>query len=110
MDFRFIPYTQINGAWTLPDSVMSDMWDEIVNKRIVNKLFYGGTVTNVEQFIVAMKSPANIVHTVWGEDGMPYVLAWLNSYLRNHAYGHFTYFPRALGHKTSLDLGKKVID
>jgi hypothetical protein len=70
-------------------------------------VFYSGGMDG-DKFLKFMKVPQNVVHTLWEEDRVQ-MIAWINGFGANHAFGHFCCFPETWG-KNSVVLGRKSVD
>lgn len=100
MNWHLIPYVQVNGAWSLADQQMLMLYEEARKAELINKVFYAGEVKNPDDWLTLMKRSTNVVHTIWGDDEKPYLIAWLNDWGKYHAFAHFITFPRAWGKHT----------
>jgi hypothetical protein len=106
-ELRLIPYVEINGARTLPDSFVEDVFTEMVVRGLVSTVFAGSLVKDGDDFLRMIRSPSNLaVFAVLGEQCVG--LAWLNGIGVNHAYGHFCYFDN--DHVSAVEFGRKVLD
>lgn len=89
---RLIPYVEINGARTLPDTFLEDVFDEMVVQGLVSSVFAGTNIRTSEDFRGMMRHPSNI--PVFVVDGAQCIgFAWLNGVGETYAYGHFCTFP-----------------
>jgi len=93
---KIIPYVQIDGAWSLPDSVMSDLWARMTVERTVQKVFCTGSIKSQPEFMHLVKSPSNCVVTQWYGDE-PVFLGWLNNFTKKSAMAHFCVFKGGWG-------------
>ena len=100
MNWMLIPYIESNGSWTLTDDQLGYLYKEVVSAKLVEKVFFEGEIRMLSDWIILMKRKGNLVHTIWGEDRKPYLIAWLNDWGRHHAFVHFITFPRAWGKYT----------
>lgn len=106
-ELRLIPYVEYNGARTLPDSFLEDVFTEMIIEGLVSTVFVGTDVTNSEEFIKLMKSPGNVaVFVLDGEKCITF--AWLNSIGLNYAYGHFCFFQN--DRFSAIEVGKKILE
>ena len=104
---QIIPYVLNDGAYSLPDRAVLSIWATMEEHQLDKAVFYSGGM-NGEKFLRFVKSPGNVVHTIWQEDRIQ-LIAWLNGFGANHAFGHFCCFPETWG-KNSVELGGKSID
>jgi len=100
MNWHLIPYVQVNGAWSLADEQMLMIYEEAQKAELIDKVFFAGEVRTPDDWLALMKRSTNVVHTIWGDDEQPYLIAWLNDWGRYHAFAHFITFPRAWGSHT----------
>lgn len=91
-DFVLIPYVEMNGSRTLPDSFLEDAFDGMVERSLVSTVFHGTTMNNGDDFIGVFRNPANISVFVLNQDKQCIAFAWLNGIGANSAYGHFCFF------------------
>jgi len=106
MNWRLWPYVEQNGAWSLKDDTMLLLFEEAKRANLIKKVFFNGEVATSDDWLRLMKRPQNIVHTIWGEDENPYLIAWLNDWGPNFAFAHFITYPRAWGKYTVELLGE----
>jgi hypothetical protein len=105
-EVRLIPYVELNGARTLPDTFLEDVFDEMVVEGLVSAVFAGTNISSSKDFIGMMRHPTNIpVFVVAGTRCIGF--AWLNGIALNHAYGHFCTFPN--GVMTAIEMGEMVM-
>ena len=98
-ELMVIPYVWAKDHWTLPHTVVSDIWKKMLDEGISRTLFCSGSITKEEQFHLFMRSPFNCVMTQWlGEEIV--FLGWLNNFMSNSAYAHFTCFKKIWGTRT----------
>jgi len=96
---KIIPYVQVDGAWSLPDSVMIGLWDKMVLENTSKRVFCTGTVKTEAEFLKLMKAPTNSVMTQWIEDE-PAFIGWINNFTPCSAMIHFNCFKNIWGRKT----------
>ena len=104
---KLIPYVLSDGAYSLPDSVMKGIYSTMVRYHLDKIVFYSGGM-NEDNFLLFMKSPQNVVHTIWEGDEIG-IIAWVNGFGANFAYAHFCCFPRTWG-STSIELGRRSLE
>lgn len=98
--FQIIPYVEVNGAWSIDDQHMIYLYDQCREKDLIKQVFFQGEVKSPDDWLNIMKRPSNVVHTIWGPDKLPYLIAWLNDWGRTFAFAHFITWPRAWGKHT----------
>jgi len=103
---RLIPYVEINGARTLPDTFLEDVFDEMVEQGLVSVVFSEVHIKTSADFKGMMRHPTNIpVFVVQAEACIGF--AWLNGVCGTHAYGHFCTFPN--GAMSAIEMGEMVM-
>ena len=101
-----IPYVEIGGARTLPDSFLEAVYLQMVEDGSDKTVFNMGSVKSKEQFIAMMKNPANLpVFVLNGQNCA--MVAWLNTINHNNACGHFCSFYTGI---PPVEVGKKVLE
>ncbi len=104
---RLLPYVEINGTRTLPDTFLEDVFDEMVVEGLVSTVFVGTKVSTSEDFLRMMRAPTNIpVFVVSGTACLGF--AWLNGVGLNHAYGHFCTFENDV--IEPVEMGRMVLN
>ena len=105
---KIIPYVLIDGARSIPDSVAEGVYNDMVEKGLARTMFFGGRVTDAKSFLQFLKTPSNVVLTVWNESRIQ-AMAWLNNFGSNYAFGHFCFWPETWG-KSTINIGKQILD
>jgi len=104
---NIIPYVKSGGGYSMPDDVMRKIWRIMVHYGLDKTVFYTGNM-NEDKFLGFVKKESNVVHTIWEENGIS-MIAWLNGFGSNYAFGHFCCFPKTWG-KNSVVLGRKCLE
>lgn len=105
-----VPYVQVDGAYSLSDTKMGVIWDEMAKEGLHKMVFYSGDIKSRTAFVEAMKRKSNVVHTIWDKDTQrPLMIAWLNGWQRNSAFAHFCILPDGWGNH-SVGLGRMSLD
>ena len=108
MESKIIPYVKDQtGQWSIPESLMSGIFNEMHRLKLDGTVFVNGTVVNHLQWIMFCQHQSNVVNIVGNEKQIEGV-TWLNSFGYNYAFGHFCFFP-STWNKNSVDLGKQVL-
>lgn len=96
----------MNGARTLPDTFLEDVFDEMIVQGLVSTVFAGTNIKDAEDFRNMMRHPSNIpVFVVHGTRCIGF--AWLNGVGATYAYGHFCTFPNDV--MSATDMGEMVM-
>ena len=106
---HIVPYVITDGVPSIKDSVLKTIYLDMVRKHLIEKVFRGGKIKNEHDFLFFVKSPANVFHTVWSDEGNILMIAWLNNFGANFAFAHFCCWPETWG-KTSIELGKQTLN
>jgi hypothetical protein len=96
-----------NGAWSLSDTLMADVYLGMVEHGLDRVVFVGNGVNDVDDWLKFVKLKQNVLHVIGNENG-PDMVAWLNTFGHNFAFGHFCCFPHTWG-KTSVELGRQTL-
>lgn len=94
---KLIPYVQIDGSWSLPDSVMAAIWQNMVDEGTAKTVFCMGPVNSLPDFMTLMKSSS--VMTLWENDD-PVFIGWINNFTQCSAMVHFNCFKKIWGKRT----------
>lgn len=106
METNIIPYVELNNGWSISDEHMEWVFTRMLKCRLVKRTFPAATILTHADWITMVKSPANIVCIATNIETVVAV-AWLNGFNRNHAWGHFCFFPEAWG--KSVDVGRQIV-
>jgi len=93
---KIIPYVQVDGAWSLPDSIMAGLWYKMLEEGTAKRVFCTGSVNSLPEFIALVKSPKNSVMTQW-VDEEPAFIGWINNFTQCSAMAHFNCFKKIWG-------------
>lgn len=104
---RLVPYVEIDGARTLPDSFLEDIFDRMVAEGLLSMVFAGVGVRTSEDFVQLMRHPSNLpVFILSGSTCIGF--AWLNGIGATFAYGHFCTFENDVA--TPDQMGAMVLE
>lgn len=106
-DFVLIPYCEINGTRTLPDSFLAEVFQSM-SADLLKTVFHESKINSLAEFMAVLKNPANIPVFMITQDRKCAAFCWLNGIRANSAWGHFCYF-RESGIDPK-DLGKATLD
>lgn len=104
---QLLPYTSINGEYTLSDTVLRGFWDQLVEDGTATIIFSDGLIDNAEDFVKYAKTNSNLPVFAF-IDKKIVGLAWLNSISGKHAFGHFAMLKNIWG-KDTTEVGKEII-
>lgn len=89
MSLQVYEYKCDGDQWSIPDHVMKKIWERLVKEGKDKTLFYGGLVTNDQEFISFMRRPGYYPMVVWDTETQNIChLIWLNDLGPNFAYVH----------------------
>lgn len=108
-DLIIIPYVEIDGKWTIPDTAMKGLYRLMLKEKTANVTFYSGTVQNEDQFVLSCKSSNQHTVIILLPDGKPAGIVWVNGYAHGSAQVHFCMF-RSIWGSRSVEAGKKAVD
>jgi len=101
MGLVVIPYIQQNGAWTLSDDTMVDLWRRMVDQKTAKKVFYEGIVQNEQQWLAYVKAaPQRFVTVTYDDEASDMAMvAWMTDIDPPKAITHFNVFKPFWGKK-----------
>lgn len=105
-DVSLIPYTRLDGEWTLPDHFVVSVFRQIKQEKNFELVFYEGQIRSEDDFLSMMKSPANAPVFLL-RNGVAAGVAWLNGFSANLAYGHFCFL--AADDRDTVKMGKSIV-
>ena len=106
-EILLIPFAKVGDHYNLQDNVLISIWNKIIAQKLLNKVFYDGSITSAKQFVDMMKHPSNL--PVIAYNGEILGFGWLNDMAKNRALAHFCMFREAWG-KHTLEIGHKFLD
>lgn len=105
---KIIPYVEHDGMWTLPNSYLKSVWDEMVDQKTDKLVFHNGRVKSPEDFIRWLRLPYNHVMFIVDSESKPLLFSWLNGVEDKHGWYNFNVFKRGWG--KGRDLIKESLD
>lgn len=103
---RLFPYANINGNWTVNDSVMSEIYQKLKKEGTLKSVFYDKGMDEIG-FIQIMKHSSNLPIIAVYNDEIA-AIAWLNGFANGWAFAHFAMFRNVYGDK-SLEIAKYIL-
>lgn len=101
------PYVEINGARTLSDDVIRNVFRKMQLDKTLEIVFYDGVVKTEDDLLRLLKSPHNYPAFVL-VDGNIRAFAWFNDLHDGYATAHFCVFKESWGEEAG-EMGKKVL-
>jgi len=108
-DFQLIPYTQVDGEWTLPANFVAAAYLQMLSEENVDTVFSDGTVLSELEFIELCQRKSNVVVFVL-RDREFLGVAWLNGFAADRAFGHFCFASEATRSQSTLAMGKAIVN
>jgi len=106
-EYRLLPYTAIDGIPTFTDSFIRGLFERMEKEDLVHRVFYDGTVSTPDQFLLTMKHGMNRLFVVeFGGEIAGF--CWLNNFTLRTAEFHFCFFENLRG-QDAVDVGKSII-
>jgi hypothetical protein len=97
-EFTLIPYVKVEGQWTASYSFIHGLWCKMVRDGTVHRVFYGGSVKNVGEFVDWLKLPSNHVLLALDKDAStPLGFCWLNGVEDRRGWFGFCLFSETWG-------------
>lgn len=109
----FFSFTIVDGLPTMRDSLIGRIWQQIIADDARDIMFMEGDITNEQQFIAMVKSPATHFVGVYDRetelfndpDTFPFsAVFWINRFEHRRAACHFIVFKAA--RENSVKIGK----
>ncbi len=104
MDLKLWPLIKYEDKWTIPDSVLIDIWDKMVLDKNVEIVFYDACIKDRDEWLRFIKDPHVFPVIVTG-DKETIGLGWLTEVWQGTAQVHFCYLNRLM-----LKAGKMVLE
>lgn len=101
MSYTLLYYTQVDGAWTIPDSGIKRIWERMIDDGAVSKVFYAGEIDTFEKFILYLKSPRTFPFFIFNDDRID-AMVWCTSVRGKSALLHFNVFRSGYGKGAEL--------
>lgn len=103
-----IPYSEVNGARTIPDEEIYQAFEIMKNERTLDIVHYDQKIETPEDFIDLVKRPGNLFSFFYDEKEM-LGMGWVNGVSKTHAFAHFCTFKKSWGDRSVL-MGKMALD
>lgn len=107
MGIDFLPYIEQDGAWTMKDSDIMNIFDRIEAQRLKDVVFYefGG---DREWFLDIMKNGENQMYVVFDHPSVAGIV-WLNRFEGRSARLHFC-FLQGYGGDYAIEVARKWLE
>ena len=102
-----IPYTAIDGEWTIEDAEVMQYWREAQLDGTAQQTFYSGEPPSEVGFVRLLKKKHNVPLWFSGDHGLLGV-AWVNAFEKRGAFAHFNFVKAARG-RLALEAGRKAL-
>lgn len=91
MSYWLMPYTYLEneGAWSLPDRFLSEIFMKLQKQDKIQKTWYDGSVQTEADFRAFLQGKGNFPVFVFDDQDRPVFLAWLNNLGPIFAQAHF---------------------
>lgn len=86
--------------------LLAGVFDRMVAEDLLSRVFYDGSVQNGEQFLAEVLRPGSLPFAIMAGDEVA-CFTWLNSIEGRSARGHFVFFRKFWGRKTSVPIGRR---
>ena len=86
--------------------LLAGVFDRMVAEGLLSRVFYDGSVQNGEQFLAEVLRPGSLPFAIMAGDEVA-CFTWLNSIEGRAARGHFVFFRKFWGRKTSVPIGRR---
>jgi hypothetical protein len=103
-----LPYSEVNGCRTLPDTALIYIWDRLTADGTVQTVFSECEMTTAQHFIELYKDGRNLPAFVL-VDGKIGGIGWVNGVQKDRAFAHYAFFKEHWG-KNTLGMAKALMD
>ena len=107
MKITILPYCEVDGIRTIPNSDIRGFYDRMVKDGVADTVFHAGDVTSPNDFLKHVRSPGVFLYVV-ESGGDPAGLIWLTHVEFRSCRVHFTAFSEFMG-PGSVDIGGSAI-
>ena len=106
-EYKLLPYTALDGIPTFTDSFIRGLFERMSEEKLVERVFYDGTVTTSDQFLQMMKHGINRLFVIEFKEEIA-GLCWLNNFSTRRAEFHFCFFSNLRG-LDAVTVGRDVV-
>lgn len=106
-NLNIVYYHQVDGCWTVSDSRLKGIYDDLENAGYIKRVFYSGSVSTFPGFLDYFKSMRAFLFMVC-EGGDPVLLVWVNEFAGTRAIVHFCGMPGAAA-RLKVEAGKLIV-
>ncbi len=92
MTYYTWPILNVNGYCSVNDSILTGIYDKMVEEGKLDKVFYDGSVKTPDQWLSFIKNPFVFPVLVLKDDADIVGIAWLNFFEHKSARVHFCIF------------------
>ncbi len=107
MNFKILPYTEVDGIRTVPDSQIKQLFNRTVQEGLDKIVFYEGTIQTEDRFLSMTKSQGTYFYLLFGDEKLV-GYTWLNRFENRAAKQHYCIFKEYWG--KSIDIGRFVLE
>ena len=97
---EILPYVELNGAWSLPDTAMAGIFEQLVMDGTAGTVFSDGDVKCAKDFVTLCKNPNNLPAIVYVDKECGGI-GWVNGLTKDRAFAHYAFFKSQWGHNTT---------
>lgn len=96
---EILPYAQINGAWSVPDTTIKAIWEQLILDGTANIVFSDGEIKDAGDFVGFAKNVNNLIALVYVDKDLS-GLGWVNGINKDRAFAHYAFFKSEWGRNT----------
>ena len=104
---EILPYSEVNGCRTLPDTALIYIWDRLEKDGTIKTVFSECDITVAQQFVELCKDNRNLPAFVI-VDGKLGGIGWVNGVQKDRAFSHYAFFKEHWGKKT-IEMAKALM-
>lgn len=106
--FKLVPYAKVDGIPTFKNSELADLYDQLVEEKLVDILLHDGSINTPEQFVQYLtEAKDNLFYVVLDTKvNQPAAIFWVNRIEQTHCYCHFCVFKKWHGSGVTVQMGR----
>jgi RimJ/RimL family protein N-acetyltransferase len=106
-EFKLIPYTTVDGIWTLKDSTVINLYNQSIEEGFYGLVFFDGLVQNSIDFLKRMKDPRFQLIVCVDENRNAIAYGALQNITKTSAELLTVFFREVWGRPDNIEIGKE---
>ena len=105
-DLTLWPLVRYEDKWSVPDVLLLNIWEGLIDNKRHEMLFYDGTVKTGWEWLQYTKSPHQFVTFVVNEKEREFIgMGWLSNIQQGTAEAHFCFFKKYISGAGEMVIG-----